>query len=150
MTTTVALHTTDSIESEIERLHRAICERAYAICRDDSVAHEGELSDWLTAERELVWRPAAELRRKGGRYEVLVATAGVPLEDLDVEVSPDDVVIKGNVHHRHTAAKGEVELCEFHSGELFRLVHFPERVDTTAVKTAYTNGLLQIIAPIAQ
>jgi HSP20 family protein len=144
----IGVRTSDTILGELDRLNRAISERAFTLFKD-SGGIGNAVADWLSAEHELVWRPAVELRRKDGQYEVLAATAGVPASDLDVEVTPDDLLIKAKVAHQHTAEEGEVQLCEFERGELFRSIHFPERIDPSQVKADYKDGLLRITAPVA-
>jgi len=42
-----------------------------------------------------------------------------------------------------------VQLCEFERGQLFRSIHFPERIDPGQVKADYKDGLLRITAPVA-
>ncbi|HUK36408.1 MAG TPA: Hsp20/alpha crystallin family protein [Vicinamibacterales bacterium] len=144
----IGVRTTDTILGELDRLNHAISERAYSLFRD-SGGIGSAVSDWLNAEHELVWKPAIELRRKNGQYELLAATAGVAAADLDVEVTQDDVLIKAKVGHSHEAEKGNVQLCEFERGQLFRSIHFPERIDPGQVKADYKDGLLRITAPVA-
>jgi len=145
----IAIRSADSVLDEIERHNHAVAERAYQLFRTSASGATNPIVDWTTAEHELVWKPAVELRRRDGEYEVLAATAGVPAQDLEIQISPDDLLIKGQVHHRHVASKGDVQICEFDRGELFRAVHFPERVDPDQITADYKDGLLRITAPIA-
>jgi HSP20 family protein len=108
------------------------------------------LADWFNAERELVWKPAIELRQKDGQIEVLAATPGVEAKDLDVQITPEDMLIKAEIHHQHTPEEGAVKVCEFTAGQLFRSVHFPERVDPDSATADYRNGMLCITASIAK
>lgn len=146
----IVLRTADSILGEIEQLRRAVRERAYELFRNNGAGIGNALSDWLNAERELVWTPAIELRRSDGHYEVIAATAGVPAKDLEVQSTPEDLLIKANVHHEHTAVEGDVQVCEFKRGHLFRSVHFPEKIDPGSVKAEYKDGLLRVTASIAK
>jgi HSP20 family protein len=108
------------------------------------------LADWFRAERELVWSPAIELRQQDGSFELEASIAGVEPKDLDVQVTPEDVLIKGNVQHRHETKTGTVHVCEFQSGQLFRSIHLPEPIDPDSVKAEYKNGLLRLTARIAK
>jgi len=146
----IAVRTKDTILSEIERLNHVIGERAYELFRNNRSGISSAVADWLTAERQLVWKPAVELRRKDGEYEVLAATAGVPAKDLEVQISPEDLLIKAPVHHQHASSEGDVQLCEFKSGELFRSIHFPEKVDPRQVHAEYKDGLLRIRVSVAK
>jgi HSP20 family molecular chaperone IbpA len=146
--TDIQLRETDTIVEEIDRLHQAISRRAHEFFRNKT--NGSPLVDWLTAERELVWKPAVELRTKDGQFEILAAVAGVEPKDLDVQVTPEDVLIKANVDHEHTVEEGTVRMCEFVSGNLFRSVHLPEKIDPNSVKAEYRNGMLRLTAAIAK
>ena len=148
--TGITLRKTESIFNELEHLHDAINRRAYELFRRRGDLWESPLADWLNAERQLVWKPAIELRRKDNEFEVLAATAGVEAKDLDVEVTPEDVLIKANISHKHTPEEGAVERCEFKSGQLFRSIHFPETIDPDSATAEYRNGMLRLTASIAK
>jgi len=139
----------DSIRSEFERLHQAISQRAYELFRHRDSWSGGPLVDWLSAEHEIVWQPPVELRQKNGQLELLAAVAGVEAKDLDVQITPEDVLIKADVDHRHTAEAGTVHVCEFSKGKVFRSIRLPERIDPETVKAEYRNGLLRLTASIA-
>jgi HSP20 family molecular chaperone IbpA len=145
----IRLKKTESVLAEIERLHQAISQRAYDLFRDGGT-WGGAVADWLNAERELIARPAIELRQKEGQYEVLAALPGIEAKDLDVQITPDDVLIKGETTHEHRADGSTVYICEFERGRAFRSIHFPEKVDPDRVKAVYRNGLLRLTAAIAK
>lgn len=146
----IELRKADTIFEELEQLQRAISQRAYDLFKNRGTLWGSALADWLNAERDLVWKPAIELRQKNGQFEVLAATPGVEPKDLDVEITPEDLLIKADVDHEHAAEKGAVHFCEFNGGKLFRSIHFPERIDPDSVKVEYRNGLLRLTAAIAK
>jgi HSP20 family protein len=141
---------TGSILDELSRLHQDISRRAYDFFRDHERLWIGPLEDWLRAERELVWRPAVELRRCDDVFELEAAVAGVEPKDLDVQVTPDDILIKAGIQHRDEEKAGTVLICEFTRGPLFRSIHLPERIDPDSVRAEYRNGLLRLTARIAK
>jgi HSP20 family molecular chaperone IbpA len=65
-------------------------------------------------------------------------------------VTPEDVLIRADVDHEHSAEEGTVHVCEFNGGKLFRSIHFPEKIDPDSVKAEYRNGLLVLKAAIAK
>jgi len=146
----IALRKADTIFDELDRLQSAVSRRAYDLFRNHGELWGGPIADWLTAEQQLVWKPQVEVRRKNGQFEVLAATAGVEAKDLDVQITPEDVLIKADIHHEHKPEKGVVQVCEFTGGQLFRSVHFPEKVDPDGAKAEYRNGMLHVTAPIAK
>jgi HSP20 family protein len=146
--TDVEIRRTDTILDELNQLHEAISRRAHEFFQGET--HGSALADWLTAERELVWKPAVELRQKGGQFEILAAVAGVEPKNLDIQVTSEDVLIRADVDHRHTAEEGTVQVCEFVGGKLFRSVHLPEKIDPNSVKAEYRNGMLRLTAALAK
>lgn len=140
----------DSLFDELEALHEQIRRRAYELFERRPRQWGDPLRDWLTAERELVWKPCIELREKDGSFEVLAATPGVDAKDLDVQVTPEEVLIQADIHHRHTPDKGTVHVCEFTGGKLFRSIRFPDAIDPESVKAEYKNGLLRLTAAAAK
>jgi hypothetical protein len=70
----------DSIVDQLEELNQRIARRAY----DLFLGRDGwgdAFGDWLSAERELVWKPAVELREKDGTFTVAAALPGVEAKD---------------------------------------------------------------------
>lgn len=139
----------DSIVDEIERLHQRIAERAYAFFRDRNGGDTDPFGDWLTAERELVWKPAIEVREQDGAFVVQAALPGIEAKNIDVDVTPQDVVIKAETAHVHAQDDGQIHRCEFASGEAFRSIELPKPIDTAKVKADFQNGMLRITAPFA-
>lgn len=140
----------DTIFDELDRLHQAISRRAYDLFRDGGTLWNNALTDWLTAEQQLILKPAVELRQKDNQFEVLAALPGVEAKDLDVQITPDDVLIKAETSHEHAADAGTVHVCEFGGGKIFRSVHFPEKIDPNSAKAEYQNGMLRLTAAIAK
>ena len=140
----------DSIFNELDRLHQAISQRAYDLFRNGGTLGGGALTDWLVAERELVSKPAVELRQKDGQFEVIAALPGVEAKDLDVQITPQDLLIKAETTHEHRTNTGTVHRCEFDRGKIFRSIRFPENVDPNSAKAECRNGMLHLTAAIAK
>ena len=138
----------DSILDQVEQWHRRIANRAY----DLFLGRNGwgdAIGDWLSAEQELVWKPAVELREQDGTFTVAAALPGIDAKDITVDITPQDVVIKAASEHTHTEDKGQVHRCEVTSGQVFRSLAVPKPVDTAKAKAEYQNGILNITVPIA-
>lgn len=140
----------DTIFDELDRLHQAVSRRAYDLFRNGGTLWGNALTNWLTAEQELISKPAVELRQKDSQFEVLAALPGVEATDLDVQITPDDVLMKAETAHEHAVDAGTVHLCEFEGGKIFRSIHFPEKIDPNSAKAEYRNGMLRVTAAIAK
>jgi HSP20 family molecular chaperone IbpA len=140
----------ETISNELDRLHQAISRRAYDLFRNSGTLWGGALADWLTAERELVSKPVVEVRQKNGQLEVMAGLPGIEAKDLDIQITPEDLLIKAETSHEQRTDKGTVHLSEFASGKIFRSVHFPEKVDPNSAKAEYRNGMLHLTVAIAK
>lgn len=141
--------TTETVLDELERIQERISERAHEMFRNRGAMLGAALDDWLAAERKTIWRPAVEVCQEGNAFTVEAALAGVEPKDLDVQVTPETLLIRADVDHEHPKEKGTVHVCEFQRGQLFRVIRLPAPIDQNAVKAEYRNGLLRITAPIA-
>jgi HSP20 family protein len=139
----------NSIGDQLEQMHQRIAQRAYELFRGRGTLWGDTFGDWFTAEREILWKPPIELREKDGTVTVVAALAGVDPKDVAVDITPQDMVIRAAIGHTHANEEGQVHLCEFVAGHVFRSVHFPKPVDMMKAKADYKNGLLTVTAPIA-
>jgi HSP20 family protein len=140
----------DSIDTELQSMHDAIMKRAYDIFCNTERAFDRALDDWLSAEREMVWKPPIELSEIDGEFTLTMDVAGVKLPDLDVQVSGQDVLVQSKISYDYEKGKGTVHACEFHPGKLFRSVHFPKPINPDKVSAEYHDGLLRITAGVAR
>ena len=150
MAETLPIRRSKSIFDEIDRMQDRVMRRAYDIFSSNGGIFGRDFEDWLQAERELVWKPAIELEEKDDEFLLQIATPGVDPKDIDIEVTPEDILVKADVHHEHKEKKGEVYACEFASGNLFRSIHLPKRIDPDKVKAEFKNGMLSLKAPVAE
>jgi HSP20 family molecular chaperone IbpA len=146
----VPIRKTESVFDEVERMHARITRRAYDIFTSSGGIFGKDFEDWRQAEQELVWRPAIELTEKGDQFRLELAAAGVDPKNIDIEVTPEDILIQADVHHEHGETKGDVYACEFAHGNLFRSIHLPKKIEPEKVKAEFKNGLLTLNAPIAR
>jgi HSP20 family protein len=150
MAETLPVRKSKSIFDEIERIQNRIMRRAYEIFSLNGGIFGRDIDNWLQAERELVWKPAIELEEKDNEFRLEIAAPGVDPKDIDIEVTPEDILVRADVHHEHKEKKGEVYVCEFASGNLFRSIHLPKKIDADKVKAEFKNGMLTLKAPVAE
>lgn len=150
MAETLPVKKTESIFDDLFRTEQRIMRRAYDIFLGNGGILGRDLDNWLAAERELVWKPAIEMEDKDKEFDLKIAVAGIDPKDLDIEVTPDYLLVKAETRHEHKEGKGKTLKCEFSSGNLFRAVHFPKKINPDKVKAEFKNGLLRITAEIAE
>jgi HSP20 family protein len=146
-TEAVRIRKQQSVADVIAQVNQRIMQRAREIFESRGGA---DLENWLAAENEIVWKPAIELLESETQFFLTVAVPGVDSKDIEIEATPDDIVIKANIHHEHSDEKGAIHSCEFMCGSMFRSIHFPKKVNPDAVKAEYKNGMLKIQAPLSK
>lgn len=149
-TDTLPVKKAESLFDEIGRIEKRIMQRAYEIFDNNGHSFGKELENWLQAEKELFWKPEIELVEKEGEFLLKVAVPGVDAKDLDVEVTAEELVVKGESKHEREDKKGKVHTSEFRAGSIFRAIRFPKKVDSDKVKGEFKNGVLTIKAPIVE
>jgi HSP20 family protein len=147
---TVPVKKTESIFDQLNDLQDRITKRAFEIFDGNGHLFGRDLDDWLQAERELVWKPSIELEEKDNEFRLQIATPGVDPKDIDIEASPEYILVKAESQHEHKEEKGKVHICEFTAGNLFRSVRLPKEIDPDNVKAEFKNGLLTLTAQIAK
>jgi HSP20 family protein len=147
----VRIRKTESLWDQLQKMEEQITNRAYDIFRGSGSNFGDELQNWLTAEREMIWKPAMEMKEKDDKFEIQMAVAGVDPKDITLEVTENDLLVRGETksEKKEKDEKGEVYTSEFQSGTLFRNIQFPKRIDPDKVKAGMKNGLLMITAPIS-
>ncbi|SRR5213593_1402417 len=150
MAETAAIRKISSILDEMNQMQDRIMRRAYDIFERNGRVFGRDLDHWLQAERELLWKPALELREADGEFVLEMAVPGVDPKDIDIEVTTEDIVLKADIQHEHEEKKDTVHICEFQSGSMFRSIHLFKRINPDKVKAEIKNGLLKLTAEIAE
>jgi HSP20 family protein len=146
----VSIRKKDSLWEDLDRMREQITRRAYDLFVASGGRFGRELDDWLAAEQEIVWKPGIELREKDNEFILKIAVPGVDPIDLDIEITPEDLLVKAEAPKESNEAKGVLYAGELPSGNLFRSIHFPKKVDTDKVNTEFKNGVLTIRVAVAQ
>ena len=145
----VPIKKTESIFGELEQMHDRIMKRAFELFDGSGHSPGKDLDDWLAAERELIWKPPVELTEKNNEFSLRIAAPGVDPGNIDIEVTPECLLVKAETHHEHDEDRGRVHASEFESGNLFRLIQFPKTINPDKVKVEVQNGVLHVNAAIA-
>lgn len=137
---------------EANRLLEQIRERAYALCADRGFSEGHALDDWLQAERAFGW-PAAEFVENEKDYSLETALAGFEPSDVEVTVTPRDIVVSAKARTRQVKdvkrGGAVVHWSEFGSNDVYRRVELPSDVDVNGATATLTNGILRVVAPKA-
>ena len=138
-----------SIVNDVKEMQDKIMRRAQQIFEQSGSVPGRDIENWTQAERELMWKPALELSEKHGQIQLEVAISGVDPKDIDIQVTPEDILVRAETRHQHPEQKGTVHHCEFEFGKMFRAIHLPTKIDPDKVKAEFSNGMLRLTAQVA-
>jgi HSP20 family protein len=120
----------------------------------DNFQQRGQLvgndwDDWLRAEREVLWKPHAELFENALAIVLRAAVPGFDPKSIQVTATPHLLVIQGTETHRHQGLEARLHFCEF-GQRLFRQFDLPARIDPNTVSATLDKGILEIVASKAR
>ncbi len=150
MTTALPIKKKESIFDELEQMRERITKRAFEIFDGNGHGFGNDLHDWLTAEHELIWKPPVELTEKENAFSLRIAVPGVDPKDIGIEVTPESLLVKAETRHEHREDRGQVHICEFEAGNMFRSIPFPKAINPEKVKAEFKDGVLNVTAEVAQ
>lgn len=139
-----------SLQSELLEIERRISERAFELSGHQGWEAGHELTNWLQAERGLLWRPCAELIGTDGELRACFALAGLTAKDVEVLVEPNHLTVRAATKHEDRKEEGTCHFCEFHQGKLYRSIGLPSTVSPEKAKAQMKEGMLTVILPKAK
>ncbi|MFI0774122.1 Hsp20/alpha crystallin family protein [Streptomyces sp. NPDC021212] len=95
-----------------------------------------------------VWAPAADVTEADDAYRVEVDLPGVRRDDVDVEVSGQELTVSGEIGERER--EGVLRRSTRRTGRFEYRMLLPAEVDTEAVRAGMADGVLTITVPKAE
>jgi len=139
-----------SLLEELAEIERQLSERAFELFENRGWLLGHNLADWLQAERELLWRPCAELTETDDALRANFVMAGIAAKDVKVQVEPDRLTVRAATKHEHRKEEGDLQFCEFHQGRLYRSIALPATVVPEKVQAEMKEGILTVTLPKAK
>jgi HSP20 family molecular chaperone IbpA len=128
----VPVRTAETIIDEIEDMYDRITQRAYEIFLERGGTCTLDLDDWLTAERELLWKPDVHVEDTNQHIVVTIRLGVVHPPDVRLTVSPQAMLLQAD-------ASPTVK-------RLFRTVQFSRRIDVHKAEATYADGCVTLTA----
>ncbi len=98
--------------------------------------------------RQGVWMPEIEVLTEGERLIVRADLPGIRPEDVKVEVTEEQLVIKGERKRVEEEKKEGYYRSERVYGAFERVIPLPEGAIYDGAKAAFTNGVLEVTVPV--
>jgi HSP20 family protein len=96
----------------------------------------------LTAKR--LWRPPIDVFETENQVVILVEIAGMKKKDLNVTLTDNVLVIRGDRQEKTLAHKTFYRNMEINYGMFERNIYLPESIDPDSVRAEYQDGYLEI------
>jgi HSP20 family protein len=93
------------------------------------------------------WAPPLEAFHTKDDFVIRLEVPGVPPEDVDVHVSDNMLVIRGERHFQDEVEEGSFLRRERAYGRFERQVLLPEGTDTEAIRATFDLGVLEVRIP---
>lgn len=138
-----------SMMAEMDKTAEAIRRRAFKNFLERGSLLGSELDDWLSAERELIWAPTAEVSENDKEVVLQMQAPGLEPEDIEITATPESILVQSEVTHTHQESNGAIHLCEF-AERMFRRFDLPAKIDVDNVTASLEKGMLRIVAVKAQ
>lgn len=99
----------------------------------------------LTAEEGEL---AIDLYKKDNALILEAAIGGIKPEDIDVEVMPDAVIVRGSRHRDHETKREHYIVNECHWGSFSREIDLPSTVNSDLAEATIKGGVLRVVMPL--
>ena len=96
------------------------------------------------------WWPAVEVSQQGGQLNICAEVPGLKPEDIKVEVSENDLILRGERKQEQKQEERGMYRSERSYGQFFRRIPLPEGANPEGAKANFTNGELRISIPVAE
>lgn len=101
----------------------------------------------LPALRALADVPRVDIIDSDKEIKLRAALPGVDRDDVNVEVTDDEVIIHGSTRSEEKEEEGNYVRCELVHGEFSRSVALPAEVDASQAKATFREGVLELVMP---
>ena len=91
--------------------------------------------------------PYMDLSETEDRLIIKAKVPGIKPDDLDISISDDVLIIKGEIRQDLVKAGGSHRRAELKYGSFSRTIQLPCRIEIEDVKATYKKGVLNIVMP---
>jgi HSP20 family protein len=129
---------------------RQIEQRAYQIFESRSREDGHDLEDWLKAEQEFLNPIKAQITEEDANFRVRANTPGFEAEELEINVEPQNITIKGFHETQVERKEGKTKVSGLDSRQIYRTIPLPGAVLPEKATARLKEGVLEIVAEKAE
>jgi len=102
---------------------------------------------WRLPMEDRGWMPAIDVFEKDDKFIVKAELPGMKEEDIDVSVSGDMLIIKGEKKTESEVKETDYYRCERACGSFYRSIPLPSTVDAGKIEADFEDGVLEVSLP---
>jgi HSP20 family protein len=106
-----------------------------------------DLWSGVPERRERVWRPEFDVRETDDAYLIRADVPGISADDVEVNVTGDQLQISGQREHKKEETEGEYRTYERAYGSFARTFTIPDEVEADHIHCKLDNGVLDVVLP---
>jgi HSP20 family protein len=106
----------------------------------------GALADLKTP----TWLPQVEVFERDGKFTIRVDLPGLTKDDIDVDLTNDTVVIRGERQHEREENEEGYYRSERSYGSFYRAIPLPSSVNAEQANATFHDGVLEITIPASE
>jgi HSP20 family protein len=99
---------------------------------------------------DLIWVPPIEVESHDGSFIVSAELPGVPDENIQVEITDDALIIRGERQIEREENNRGVRRTELRYGQFYRAIPLPDGADPDKAKAELNNGVLRVTVPVSE
>lgn len=99
-------------------------------------------------EKETIWTPEVEMFTREHELVVRVDVPGLKREDVTIEVTPTELVLKGERKYEKEEKDKDYYRSERSYGSFYRVLPLPEGAGIDGAKAIVRNGVLEVTMPM--
>jgi HSP20 family protein len=97
---------------------------------------------------QAMWSPQIEMHERDNQLVVCVDLPGLKKDDVNLEITDDALVIRGERHQEFEDTQQGYRRSERSYGSFYRAIPLPEGVDAEQAKANFQDGVLRITLPL--
>jgi HSP20 family molecular chaperone IbpA len=145
----IKVEKTENLFEVMDRLYHNIASRAYDLFERAGRLDGHDLDHWLQAERDFLHPVHIHMDETEKEFSVRAEVPGFTPKDVEVNIEPRRLTIRGKRESKTESKKGETVYAEQCSDEIFRSISLPAEVNTSNVTATLKDGVLDIQLPKA-
>jgi HSP20 family protein len=96
---------------------------------------------------ELIWSPPTDIYETDQVYVVIMEVAGVARETMRISFLHDMLTVTGERSDETRPEPVRYSQMEINYGPFQKEIHFPNRIDRSAISAHYREGFLKVVLP---